>query len=110
MSRDEFTTATLQQALTRQKFKCACCGTKINGLGQSGQKSHQYGEGAHGHHMKPCLNGGANQLSNCVIICESCHYSVHGGGNYRNLGKFAIKPKHLEGDKFDFPFYSGQDN
>jgi 5-methylcytosine-specific restriction endonuclease McrA len=76
MERKEFTQATMKEALRRQKNKCGSCGTTIDSLGQLGQKSHKYGEGAHAHHMQHAKDGGTNLLSNCVILCESCHYSI----------------------------------
>ena len=100
MSRDEeFTRATKQLALKRQKNKCASCGVKISYLGQAGQKSHKYGEGAHAHHVKHIKQGGTSALSNCVILCESCHYSAHEGGNYRSRKVLAISS--------DYPHFNG---
>ena len=90
MTRKEFTTSTKQQALLRQKNKCGSCGEKITSLNQIGKKSHKYGEGAHGHHMKHDQQGGTNLLNNCVILCESCHYTVHNGGNYKNKSEYLI--------------------
>ena len=101
MSRTEFTDSTKMQALLRQKHKCASCGEKISSLKEIGKKSHKYGEGAHGHHMKHDQQGGTNHLSNCVILCESCHYTVHEGGHYRN------KSSNLIGKESDFPHYRG---
>lgn len=84
MKRNEFQQFTKQLALKRQKNKCASCGTKIFFLGQIGQSFHKYGEGARAHHMRHCQQGGDNSMSNCVVLCHSCHYSVHEGGRYRN--------------------------
>jgi 5-methylcytosine-specific restriction endonuclease McrA len=81
--RQEFTTATMQYALARQKNRCASCGTKISALGNAGRSTHKYGEVAHAHHVVPTANfGGTASPSNCVIICQSCHYSAHEGGRY----------------------------
>ena len=102
MSRKEFSESTKKQALLRQEKKCASCGEEIINLGQIGKQSHKYGEGAHGHHMKHDQQGGTNMLSNCVILCESCHYSVHEGGHYRN------KSKYLIGKASDFPYFNGR--
>lgn len=101
MDRQEFTTKTKQQALLRQKNRCASCGEPISSINQIGKVSHKYGEGAHAHHMKHCQHGGTNALSNCVILCEACHYSVHDGGNYRNSAKYLI------GTRSDFAHFNG---
>ena len=96
---EEFTQATKQVALTRQKNRCASCGETIISLGQSGQKSHKYGEGAHAHHLRHIQQDGTKTSSNCVILCESCHYYVHKGGNYRSKAVIASVS--------DYPFYNG---
>ncbi len=70
-------------ALLRQKNLCALCGKRIWSLGDAGRALHDYGEGARAHHMRNIKAGGTDALSNCVIICQSCHYTVHEGGNYR---------------------------
>ena len=100
MSRDEeFTQAIKQQALVRQKHRCASCGAKISHLGQVGRKSHKYGEGARAHHVRHIQQGGTNALFNCVILCESCHYSVHEGGHYRS--------QVVRANPSDYPHYNG---
>ena len=101
MKRSEFSKSTKQQALLRQKKRCASCGQKITSLNQIGKRSHKYGEGAHAHHVKHCQHGGTNNLSNCVILCESCHYSVHEGGYYRNNSKYLI------GKSSDYKHFNG---
>lgn len=95
----EFTVSTQQQALARQHYKCASCGTNISGLGQTGQSSHLFGEGAQAHHVWHLKSGGPASLDNCVILCQSCHYSAHEGGNYR----YGTVEGRLEG----FPHYNG---
>src|SRR4051794_34318896 len=80
---NEFAKKTEKFALKRQKNRCACCGTTISKLGLAGAVDHRYGETAQAHHMLPIRVGGTNELSNCVILCQSCHYSAHEGGNYR---------------------------
>jgi 5-methylcytosine-specific restriction endonuclease McrA len=90
MSREEFPESVKQNALTRQNNKCGSCGEDIESLRQIGQISHKYGEGARAHHMRHCQMGGTNEESNCVILCEACHYSVHNGGDYRNKASFLI--------------------
>ena len=100
MSRpQDFDQDTKVAALLRQKFRCASCGTKILWIGKVGRAGHKYGERAHAHHRKPIKMGGTNFIGNCVIICESCHYSVHEGGNYR-YGK-------VYGRKKDFAYLNG---
>jgi 5-methylcytosine-specific restriction endonuclease McrA len=96
---DEFTVGTQQEALARQRYKCASCGTLILGLGQVGQKAHRFGEGAHAHHVLHIKLGGTATLDNCVILCQSCHYSAHEGGNYR-YGT-------VIGRRQDFPHFNG---
>ncbi|MCG7896107.1 MAG: HNH endonuclease signature motif containing protein [Candidatus Thiodiazotropha taylori] len=97
MDRSEFPIITKKQALSRQRNRCASCGTEIASLNQIGKRIHQYGEGAHAHHIKPCQHGGTNHLSNCVILCESCHYSAHEGGHYRNNSDYLVgKPSDYE--------------
>jgi 5-methylcytosine-specific restriction endonuclease McrA len=96
---NEFPRATQQHALARQKYRCASCGTPIASLGNSGRMTHAYGEGAQAHHIRHVKFGGTNVLGNCVILCWSCHYSVHEGGNYR----FGT----VIGRKSDFPHYRG---
>jgi 5-methylcytosine-specific restriction endonuclease McrA len=95
----EFSTATQQNALIRQKNKCASCRTPIIALGRAGETSHRFGEGAQAHHIKHVKFGGTDLLDNCVILCQSCHYSAHEGGNYR----FGT----VVGRKTDFPYFHG---
>lgn len=95
----EFPLGIPQQALTRQHNKCASCGTHIFGLGQTGRSAHRFGEGAQAHHIRHIKFGGTGSLDNCVVLCQSCHYSAHEGGNYR--GGTVI------GRKEDFPHYNG---
>ena len=80
---NEFSTSTQQLALARQKFRCGSCGTGIARLGKAGRAEHKYGEGAQAHHVRHVKFGGSDARDNCVILCQSCHYSVHEGGNYR---------------------------
>ena len=95
----DFSTATKELALVRQKKRCACCGTQIASLGDKGLAEHRYGEGARAHHIRHIKIGGSDSVRNCVIICASCHYSAHEGGNYRN-GIIIGRVK-------DFPYYYG---
>jgi 5-methylcytosine-specific restriction endonuclease McrA len=93
----EFPRVTQQLALARQKNRCASCGVHIHGLGEAGRASHDYGESAQAHHVRHIKFGGTAALDNCVIICQSCHYSVHEGGNYRRGT--------VVGQKSDFPCF-----
>ena len=81
---NEFDEITKHKALLRQGNRCASCGTSIFYLGNKGRSTHYYGESAQAHHIRPIKSGGTSSENNCVIICESCHYSVHEGGNYRH--------------------------
>lgn len=96
---NEFSLATQQQALARQKFLCASCGTQIFDLGRAGMADHRYGEGAQAHHVRPVKFGGQATVDNCVILCDACHYSVHEGGNYR----FGT----VVGTESDYPHFRG---
>ncbi len=96
---NEFDIGTMKQALGRQKYRCGSCGEIIKALGEAGRADHKFREIVHAHHMKPIKAGGLAVLDNCVILCQSCHYSAHEGGNYR-FGK-------LEAKKSDFPHFNG---
>jgi 5-methylcytosine-specific restriction endonuclease McrA len=97
---EEFTGGIKELALARQRNVCAACGTPIFKLGEAGRANHKFGEGAHAHHIKHVKFGGTRDLSNCVILCQSCHYSAHEGGNYR-FGTAICKLA-------DFPYYRGK--
>jgi 5-methylcytosine-specific restriction endonuclease McrA len=100
MSRvNEFLRPTQDRALSRQRYRCASCGTHISQLGDAGSAKHKYGEGAQAHHMLHVKVGGLGTVENCVILCWSCHYSAHEGGNYRH-GK-------VTGQESDYPYYRG---
>lgn len=96
---NEFSSATQIAALKRQQNRCACCATPIRDLGERGKAEHRFGEGARAHHMRHIKDGGSDAVANCVILCESCHYSVHEGGNYR----FGKEQSSAE----DYPHFSG---
>ena len=100
VEREEFTRGIQELALTRQDHLCASCGTPIWTIGEAGRAQHQFGEGARAHHVRHAKFGGAGTLDNCVVICQSCHYSVHEGGNYR-FGTVVGEPS-------DFPYYYGK--
>jgi len=95
----EFSIATQQLALVRQKFRCGSCGTVITRLGVPGRAQHAFGEIVQAHHIRHSKFGGTRSLDNCVILCESCHYSAHEGGNYRH-GTVVGRPE-------DFPHFNG---
>lgn len=95
----DFDRRTQKQALVRQEHLCASCGTPILEIGEAGREKHKFGESAQAHHVKHAKLGGTNHLDNCVIICWSCHYSVHEGGNYR-FGTVIGTPD-------DFPHFYG---
>lgn len=95
----EFTRKTQELALLRQQNRCASCGTPILQIGDRGRARHKFGEGAQTHHIKHVKLGGTNDLANCAVLCWSCHYSVHEGGNYR----FGT----VVGTSTDFPYYHG---
>jgi 5-methylcytosine-specific restriction endonuclease McrA len=96
---NEFLRRTQLAALDRQKHRCALCGEKISALGHAGQITHSFGEGAHAHHMRHVKQGGSNALDNCVILCWSCHYSAHEGGNYRH--------SQIDTTASDYPHFNG---
>ena len=80
-----FPAATQVQALERQKFRCASCGTRIFAIGEAGRATHEFGEGAEGHHVIPHKMGGPITVENCVVLCGSCHLSAHQGGHWGDL-------------------------
>ena len=44
-------------------------------------------------------SGGGGNAENCVILCESCHYSAHEGGNYKKgkvWGRIRVFPFFME--------------
>jgi 5-methylcytosine-specific restriction endonuclease McrA len=97
--RQEFSRETQELALRRQQGLCASCGTPISAIGKAGQAAHKFGEAAQAHHIKHVKLGGTNDLANCAVLCWSCHYSVHEGGNFR----FGL----IVGTPIDFPYYNG---
>jgi 5-methylcytosine-specific restriction endonuclease McrA len=97
---NEFSEPTKAHALRRQGSLCALCGKKIYGHGDSGRSRHEYGEGAHAHHVRKIMDGGSASVDNCVIICQACHYSVHEGGRY--------KTGSVVGTPSDYEFFHGK--
>lgn len=99
-SRDfEFSRHTQERALERQGHKCGSCGTHISAIGEAGRATHAYGESAQAHHIQHHKHGGDDSLANCIVLCWSCHYSAHEGGNYRH-GR-------VDGTPSDYPYYHG---
>jgi 5-methylcytosine-specific restriction endonuclease McrA len=96
---NEFSPATQQLALNRQKNRCASCGARIVALGNAARCVHRFGEGAQAHHIRHVKQGGLASIDNCVILCQSCHYSAHEGGNFR-FGLASGRPK-------DYPYLQG---
>jgi HNH endonuclease/Integrase core domain len=88
-ARQRFPTSIQRQALVRQKFLCASCGTRISALGDSGKQSHQFGERAEGHHVIPHKLGGPITPENCVVLCRACHTSAHQGGRWSDTSIYA---------------------
>src|SRR4051794_8455870 len=93
---EEFDSRTKKAALERQGFVCAVCGLMLWNPGKKFQPFHDFGEWAEAHHIKPVLSGGTADVQNCVVICQACHYSIHGGGSYKVNQRFSSK---------DFPHY-----
>jgi hypothetical protein len=78
-----------RQALERQKFRCASCKVSIAAIGEAGVDQHRFGEGAQAHHVIPHKEDGPLWVSNCVVICRSCHYSAHQGGRWGDVSIYA---------------------
>lgn len=94
---NEFSTGTKESALARQGHQCASCGTPITRLGEAGRPDHRYGEIGQAHHVVHVSLGGTDSERNCVILCQSCHYSAHEGGDYAH--------GMVVGHEGDFPHY-----
>jgi HNH endonuclease len=101
MERQEFTTETMKAALRRQDNRCGSCGVYIYEFGKDGARGHAFGEWAEAHHIRHAHAGGDPSVQNCVVVCKSCHYSAHGGGNYRD------NSEGMQGRQKDFPCYNG---
>ena len=96
---EEFTRQIKLAALARQSHLCASCASLILPFAGRRLVSVAWGESAHAHHRKPMKLGGQGNIENCVILCESCHYSVHEGGNYLHGTDW--------GRIEDFPYFYG---
>lgn len=66
-----FSNSTVVQAWDRQAGRCGLCGSKI----ASGPDEDVYDA----HHVQPRWAGGADTLSNCVILHKGCHVEAHNG-------------------------------
>jgi hypothetical protein len=84
-----FPASTQKQALERQKYLCASCGTRISEIGEAGQAGHRFGERAEGHHLIPHKMGGPITVENCVVLCRACHSSAHQGGRWRDISIYS---------------------
>ncbi|MGQ0484935.1 MAG: HNH endonuclease [Hyphomicrobiales bacterium] len=73
-------------------------------IGEGGLAWHVFGERADAHHIKHANAGGTGQLANCIILCRSCHYSVHGGGT------FTVNSGTMQGRQSDYVCYDGNSN
>ena len=80
-----FPKAMQRQALARQRFRCASCGTAVFATGKQGADAHRFGEGAEGHHVIPHKAEGPITVENCVVLCRSCHLSAHQGGRFADI-------------------------
>ena len=74
-----------EMALSRQRSRCASCGTRISGLGRSGAEQHKFGEGVEAHHVIPNKLGGPLTVENCVVICRACHINAHQGARFADI-------------------------
>ena len=101
MSEAKFSPNTMKAALKRQGKQCGSCGTKIE-LGHEARNKHEYGERAEAHHVKHVQHGGNNDLSNCVVLCWSCHFTAH-------AGNFGDSDPNLIGKPSDFPHFIGKE-
>jgi 5-methylcytosine-specific restriction endonuclease McrA len=90
----------MRAALARQQHRCASCETPIVALGRR-PELHLFGEWGEAHHVRHARAGGDASFENCVIICRSCHYSAHAGGDYRD------NSEQMQGSVADFPNYYG---
>ena len=85
----EFAIGTQQQALARQDYSCASCGTAIFGLGQTGRSSHLFDEGSQAHHDAASLLenplAASHQGDHAVVGvgAERIHRGPGGGGRLR---------------------------
>ena len=107
-----FPAAMQMQALTRQKFRCAGCGTRITAIGEAARESHKFGERAEGHHVIPHKMGGPITVENCVVLCQACHLNAHQGGRWRDVAIYADvgmlpMPKKIAKIAALYPHYRG---
>jgi hypothetical protein len=65
-----------------------------------------------GHHVIPHKMGGPITLENCVVLCRSCHLSVHQGGRWRDTSIYSDTMKHPMPQRIakvaaEYPHYRG---
>jgi hypothetical protein len=101
-----------RSALSRQKHRCASCGTRVSEIGQAGRSTHLFGEGAEGHHVIPHKMGGPITVENCVVLCRACHGNAHQGGRWRDAAiyddlKNLSMPLKIAKIAALYPHYSG---
>jgi HNH endonuclease len=102
--RREFSLETKLAALARQDHRCGSCGVHIHGFGKNRAAEHAFGEWAEAHHIRHFNAGGLSSLANCIVICKTCHYSAHIGGNFRN------NSEEVQGAPEDFVCFDGLRN
>ena len=100
------------QALVRQKFRCASCGEVIAQIGEAARVGHRFGERAEGHHVIPHKMHGPITVENCVVLCGACHYSAHQGGRWRDISIYddiAVPPTKADIENIAalYPHYRG---
>jgi len=114
-NREEFTTGVKEDALKRQRHKCASCGTQLHSVrvrGHISASAPDYGEGVKFHHVIPTVGlRGPPTLENCVALCRSCHYSAHGGNTkdlsmYMDLARLPM-PQKVKRIAVLYPHYNG---
>lgn len=107
-----FPAAVQREALVRQDFLCASCGSLILDIGNRTRDWNEMLEGVEAHHVIPHKKGGSVRAENCVILCRSCHLNAHQGGRwsdisiYRDLWQLSMAEKIAKISKL-YPFYSG---
>jgi hypothetical protein len=110
-----FPARTQNDALKRQKFRCASCGTHIAAIGEAGQANHAFAERAEGHHViphKPPMCGPIT-LENCVVICRASHLNAHQGGRWSDITIYAdiidlpMLPQRIAKIAAPYPHYRG---
>lgn len=73
--RQEFTRATKRDAFLRAGGHCERCSAKL------------FPGNVEYDHQLPCALGGDNSLSNCVVLCRTCHRTVKTPDDVRRIRK-----------------------